>query len=382
MVKPILAALCGSAAVVALAAMPASAVEITPTMKTVLQEEHLSPDILNGLDKELAVPQAWIDGAKKEGTVKVQMNTDPRDFAGVIKAFEERYPFVKIDYLRMTGRDRALIPLIAFQQGKYVSDVVYGFESMYVDYEKAGALADLRPLPAFASIPDDMKDLTGISAGYSLAYWCTVYNTDRLKEADLPKTWDDLITSKRLSNGAVGMSDKPYLWTINLWGKYGDGWLDKFMNGVFDELKPQLRKESMSALIKLTSLGEFDMGIPAYPEAVKFQADRGAKIGFHCPSPVPVAPNPIAILKGDPHPNAARLFVNWFLSKEGQIAGHHFAALIPAHKDLQGREFVLYPDTIVGKEKASLTTKVIEARPMLIDRWHKLWVKAGGPKSE
>ncbi len=364
------------------ATSPVSGADLNPTIKKALEATHVSPSILDGLDKELAVPQAWIDGAKKEGKVEIQMNTDARKFATVIKAFEERYPFVKAEYKRMTGRNRAMVPLIAYKQGKYVSDLVYGFQSLYEEYEKAGALADLRPLPAFASIPDDLKDMTGLSAGYSLAYWCTVYNTDRVKVADLPKTWDDLITSKRFANGKVGMANKPYLWTINLWGKYGDAWYDKYMQGIFDTLKPQLRKEAMSALIKLTSLGEFDLGIPAYPEAVAFQAGRGAKVGFHCPTPVAVAYNPIAILKGNPHPNAVRLFVNWFLSKEGQIVGHYAADLIPAHKDLQGREFVLYPETIVGKEKAPLTLKVIRARASLIERWQKMWLASGGPKDQ
>ncbi|MDO8635483.1 MAG: hypothetical protein Q7R34_04445, partial [Dehalococcoidia bacterium] len=39
-------------------------------------------------------------------------------------------------------------------------------------------------------------------------------------------------------------------------------------------------------------------------------------------------------IKGAPHPNAARLFINWLLSKEGQMVYNKTVSRLPLRKDL------------------------------------------------
>ena len=115
-------------------------------------------------------------------------------------------------------------------------------------------------------------------------------------------------------------------------------------------MKPQIRKERLSMLPQLNNLGEFDLGLPAGDFIYKVQQDRGMDINVHFPEPVPTTAAPVGILAGNPHPNAARLFVNWLLSKEGQIAMHVYDAEIPSHTGLPAERFQPYPKELAGKK--------------------------------
>ena len=49
----------------------AGAAELPKNTQKMLKALNMDASILSGLDKELAVPKAWVEGAKKEGTVNV-----------------------------------------------------------------------------------------------------------------------------------------------------------------------------------------------------------------------------------------------------------------------------------------------------------------------
>ncbi|MGH6631217.1 MAG: hypothetical protein ACREB3_15935, partial [Burkholderiales bacterium] len=86
-------------------------------------------------------------------------------------------------------------------------------------------------------------------------------------------------------------------------------------------------------------------------------------------------------LKGAPNINSARVFVNWFLSKEGQIAQYISDFAPPVHKDLRRREFLPFADQIVGKESAFRDPALeLEVQPKLLEFWDQLWLKSGGRK--
>ena len=104
-------------------------------------------------------------------------------------------------------------------------------------------------------------------------------------------------------------------------------------------------------------------------------------MSYTCPEPAPVAVSEMAILKGTPNLNAARLFVNWFLSKEGQIAQYVSDYAPPVHKDLQRKELLPFADQIVGKEKSMRDPAAeIEIQPKLLEFWESLWIGSGGKR--
>jgi iron(III) transport system substrate-binding protein len=204
------------------------------------------------------------------------------------------------------------------------------------------------------------------------------YNVNLVKKEDLPKTWDDLLTNPAWHNGNIGVGDRPQLWMLMLWGEYGKDWAVKYMDKFFNVVKPQLRKEGANALLGLTIAGEFHAALPAAAYRTKQYVDRGAPIAWHCPEPVPLAVSQMGILSGNPHPNASKVWVNWFLSKEGQIAQYAADQAPPVHKDLQIDAFLQFPDQITNRKIAFRVPNQEGATEELNQIWAKHWSAGGG----
>ncbi len=357
----------------------AAGADLPQPTKDILKELKLNEAILKDLDEELKVPGDWIEKAKKEKDLIIVSSWDEAQFAKMTGPFKVRYPFIRFQYARSSYNARVVKTLIAFKEGRYLVDILTGFGGGYYLYKDANALADLSDIPNFKKLPKGTKDPGGKWLGQRLRYWCMTYNTKQVKKADLPKRWDDLLTNTRWHNRKIGLGNRPQLWMLMLWGVKGKDWATNFMTRLINDVKPQLRKEGTNALISLNIAGEFDAAIPAAAYRTAQYVEKGAPIAWHCPEPIPLAVSGMGILRGTPHIHAAKLFANWFLSKEGQIAQFAANNAPPVHKDLQTREFLVFPDEILGKEIAFRSPEMErEFTKPLFDAWKPIWAKATG----
>lgn len=353
--------------------------DLPKATQKLLAELGLKPDILAGLDAELAVPQEWIDGARKEGALRMGATWDPARYRKMTEPFVERYPFIKQDYARGNRQDRTLKPLMAFQAGRRTVDIIVGLGATFAMFANSGALADMRPVPTWDNVIPSMKHDGGLWVGQRVAYWCMAYNTDKIKAEDMPKTWDDLLTSPALQNGNLAITNRPNLWLANLWAVegYGAEWGRSFATRLFNEVKPQLRKEGNNALLALLAAGEFSAVVPASAARLQQYKQKGAPINWHCPTPVPMSASEIGMMSNNPNPYASLLWINWFLSKEGQIAQYIADKSPPIHKDLQIEAFLPFPEQIVGRKIAFRDHETLEKDlPEVFAVWNPLWEKA------
>ena len=354
---------------------PAASAELPRATQRDLRDLGLDPSILAGLESELAVPAGWIDGAKREGRLRLFGTWDAQQNERLVAPFRERYPSLAIDYTAATDRlARSTRPLTALRQGRVLADVISGLGANIFAFRDIGALMPLEDLPGFSALPPDMRDADGLWVGHQLNYWCTAYNKSRVQPADLPARWEDLLDSKRWGDGRVGLGNRPNLWLLPLVGALGEGWGRDYAERLF-ALKPQLRKEGMNALIQLLSLGEYDLALPVAQTRLVTQTGKGADIGWHCPTPVPAAVQTIAIIKPTPYPNAARLYVNWLLSREGQIAQFLGTGGAPTQSALQGPALLPYAAALAGKPIAVRAPSLLEEQewPAMQAHWDRLW---------
>ena len=106
---------------------------------------------------------------------------------------------------------------------------------------------------------------------------------------------------------------------------------------------------------------------------------KGAPVSWHCPEPVPLSFSAMVVINKSPHLNAAKLYVNWFLSKEAQLAQYYSDGSPPIHKDMQDPHFLLYADEIVGKKMAPRNPNLLEQdMPTVAKIWDAHWQKASG----
>ena len=334
-----------------------------------LKQLNLTPEILSGLDQELAVPQAWIDGARKAPVVKITGSDESPLHAQAVKPFLERYPFIKIEYQRGSSNERVIRPLLAYSEGRYLADVVRSMTGSLTEFTKINAAENLTDLPTYKSILPIAQDQSGFAVGFRSRPYCMAYNPTLIARDQLPKTWAELPNSPVLGNGRIGAVMLPHLWVMPLWGKYGEDWAVKYIDAFFTKLKPQIRREGINAAIGLVGAGENFVSLPAYPERIKELQDKGGPVAFYCPDMVPLELSRLAVFRNSPGMNGAKLYVNWLLSKEGQIAQLAVFGTPPVHKDLQRSDFHVFPDEIAGKEIISFDDQ------FTTDRFLELWNK-------
>lgn len=358
----------------------AGAADLPKATQKALAKLKLDSSLLKGLDAELKVPQAWLDGAAKEKEVVVLGTWGNRDFPKMTAAFKERYPFIKLRYHRTSTSGRGMKVLIALREGRVIADVTTSIADVFSLFQKNNALADLRDLPGFKNAAKNLRAVDGTWVAHKLSFRCMAYNTTKIKKADLPQTWDDLLTNPIWRGGRIGLSNHPNAWMLALWGTKGEKWGEDFTRQLFDVVRPQQRKEGMTATTALTVAGEFHANIPAPEWRAKNYVQKGAPLGYHCPTPVPLSLSQIVMLDKSPHKNGARLFVNWMLSREGQLLQYAMSSAVPVHKALQSERFLAFSETIVGKEQIIRDDALLGGamQKKMLKMWKSQWTSPVG----
>jgi ABC-type Fe3+ transport system substrate-binding protein len=324
--------------------------ETPPSAQKLIAQYKLGPEVTADWEAEETVPPAWIETAKKEPKLRINGSWEPLAFRDMTKPFSERYPFISINYSRGTTDSRVQKPLVAFNEGRYVIDMVTGIESWLGEFRKLNALEDLSDIPNFKLIPGNLRSNKNDWVGMRMRYWCMAYNPKLIARKKMPNTWDDLLATKELYGGRLALWSGVSNWLVPLWNAKGEQWATTYLQKLFAQVQPQQRKEGSIALVKLVIAGEFNASLAAAEYMVKNALDKGAPIGFHCPNPVPGASSSISVIKGNPAINSSKIFVNWLISKEGQVAQYTADGSPPVHPGLQDQGFMPFPEELAGKK--------------------------------
>ena len=369
----------GASGLVVIPAVAAHSAPLPAATQKALAELKLDSSILNGLDAELDVPKAWVDGAAKEDSVMILGTWQDTEFRQMIAPFNERYPSVKLTYYRAGTVARGMKVVLALREGKVIADVITSVADAYSEFANMKAFADLRELPGFKNLDSRYVAGDGTWVAYKLAFRCMSYNTDLIKKADLPRTWDDLADSPHFRGGKLALSDNPSAWLLALWSENGEQWGREFTRRLFTNLEPQRRKEGMMALTGLTVAGEVQASLPAPERRAESYVHKGAPIGYHCPEPVPITLSQTVMLEQSKHKNGARLFINWLLSTEGQLQQYLTSASVPVHKNLQQPRFIPFTETINGKRSIARGENLLNSdlSKTMLEVWGSYWMKSG-----
>ena len=360
----------------------AGAADLPKATQKALAKLKLDASLLKGLHAELKVPQAWLDGAAKEKEVVILGTWSNRHFPKMTASFKERYPFVNLRYHRSGTSARGMKVLIALREGRVITDVTTSVANSYFLFIKSKALADLRELPGYRNVAKELSARDGTWAAHKLSFRCMAYNTDKVKKADLPKTWDDLLSNPFWRGNKIALSNHPNAWMLNLWGGKGEKWGADFTRRLFETVRPQQRKEGMTATTALTVAGEFYANIPSPEWRAKIYVTKGAPLGYHCPTPVPVTLSQIVMLEKAKNKNGARLFVNWILSSEGQLMQYAKSFAVPVHKALRSPRFLAFAETIVGKPQIIRDDAMLgsDMHKRMLKLWKSQWTSPKGKK--
>ncbi len=347
-----------------------------------LKDLKLDASLLGDIDKQLAVPQAWIEAAKKEGGGFVRLGTmDPELEKKFIAPFLERYPFVKNYEYNEGGQEDKIKAVEALKGRKATYDTIDGIEGLSNMLKGVKGLLKIDDLPNWSAVPEEVRDPEGYVVGMQTRHWGIGYNTTKVKESDLPKTWEELLTSPIWRNGNLAIGNRPQLWILMLWDARGEAWAKNFITKLFDDVKPQMRKEDMDAMNQLLGAGEWYAHIPAGEYAIQHAKDRGMPVGWYSPEPLTKTGSGLGILSNAKHPYTARIYINWMISREGQICQFYGEGAPPVRSDMQGsafRSFIPFPDRIIGKKTALRKfDAVMRLQPTVLKYWGEKWLSKG-----
>ncbi|HEY4136536.1 MAG TPA: extracellular solute-binding protein [Alphaproteobacteria bacterium] len=362
----------------AFAATAGYAADLPKSTQKMLADLKLTGDpVVADIDEEVHSGDALVAAANKEGGFDYSSSFSVEIFNKMTAPFRERYPGVKIRYSSGDQFARNVKPIIAYKEGRILYDIVDGLGVNLSDYIDAGAIQKTNDIPTTKYVPDDIKDPQGYWLAPRVQYWCMTYNTNNVKKADLPKSWEDMLSAKAFYNGRIGMVNRPNNHMIMLWGAMGPEWSANYMEKLFTVVKPQFRKEGSDAIVGLTAVGEMDISFPTSNYRTFEYDEKGAPVAWHCPTPVPLSFSALVLMNKSPNTNAAKLYINWYLSKEGQISQYYADKSPPVHTELQDPRFLVYAEEVKGKPTAVRTPELLEKDMSKVsDLWSAQWDKA------
>lgn len=254
-----------------------------------------------------------IEAAKKEGQVMYYTTMTLSQSEKVVKKFEQKYPFIKVDLFRTGGGPLLNKIQTEARGGRYAWDVVSGRGEMVLPLMEDKLLAPYRS-PESKKIGSDLVGKEGYWTAYYVNPYVLGYNTNLVKKDEVPKTYDQLLDPKwkgkkiSIDNEAYGLLSG----LIRAWGK--EKAVSYFRKLAAQEPVPMRGNTNR---VQLTMAGEFSL-IIAYAPTIQRETSRGAPIDWVPLEPVAVQVNPVMLAANSPHPNAAKLFIDFVLSKEGQ----------------------------------------------------------------
>ena len=139
------------------------------------------------------------------------------------------------------------------------------------------------------------------------------YNTRGVSKTSVPRSFNDLL--KPEWKGQIGMESRPYEWfgtTIKAMGE------EKGLAYMRELAKQTQLRAGRTLLAQLVAAGEFKGALTAYSQTFEVFKPTGAPVDWVYLNPVFANIHPTGIAAKAPHPNAARLFIDFVLSKRGQ----------------------------------------------------------------
>ncbi len=252
-------------------------------------------------------------GAKQEKEVVWYTTTSAGDNQAIVAGFTKKYPFLKVQVLRSTGEKLRQRVLTETTAGQYFSDVL-SVSSMEMGLLKSRNLLQPYDAPEAESYPTNAKDKEKSFTAIYARNFVMGYNTAMIAEKDRPRDWPDLLDSKW--KGKFGIDEEEFEWygtLIDYWGRERAG---KYMKALAAQ-QPTLRR-GHNLLAQLLAAGEFPVAI-VFPFEIEQLKRRGAPVEWSNSSdPIVTSINVVAHSVKAPHPNAAKVLINYILSEEGQ----------------------------------------------------------------
>ena len=324
-------------------------------------------------------PAEWertVAGAKKEGRLSLYLYLGDGELQGVAQAFQKKFPDIAVS--TVTGRGNELGPRIMAERraGKYLADVYIGGPTTpYTVFYRAKVLDPIRQAFILPEVADESKwwerrhhyidpenkyifVFVGSASGGYVSYNSKLVNPHEFNSYwDLVQSkWKGKILSKDPKvSGSQRIGVRMFYYTRELG--------PDFLRRLYSEMDVVLTQEIRQATDWLAN-GKF--WICFFCSDIRKAKQQGLPVDEFMTARWKEAPaisagstGSVVLLNQAPHPNAAKLFINWLLSREGQVVYQKVAntpinseesmrsdipkeTIPPADRRLEGVKYMLF----------------------------------------
>jgi iron(III) transport system substrate-binding protein len=294
-------------------------------------------------------------GWAQDKSLTLYTSLAPTESGPLAQAFEKKTG-IKVELWRAISEKVVQRAITESRARRFVFDVIetnapememMAREQLFAELDSP-YLADLPPgaVPKHRMwIPDRMN------------FFVVAYNTTKVRREELPKDYLGFLDPKW--KGRIGLEATDAEWMATLVKKWGtEAGLAHFRK--LAEMRPDVRKGHV-LLAELIAAGEIAVGLTVYNANAESLKRKGAPIDWLPVQPVVARPQGIAVARNAPNPKAARAFVDFVLSPEGQellVSMGRVPASTKVRTHLNDFEYtVVDPITVLDEQ----------------DKWNKLW---------
>jgi len=273
-----------------------------------------------------------VEGAKKEGQLNFYGN---HAYPPILQEFRKRYPEIKVTEVLGTAAQLSQRILAERRADKYLADLYMASpRTAYTILLPAKALDPINTGLILPEVTDQSKWFQGkhhyvdAERKYAFVHIGTVeganvaYNNKLVKPAEMKSYWDFLnpkwrgkITALDPQVGANSSTGLAFFYNNPELGP-------SFIRRLFSEMEVTFTRDEVQ-LANWVAVGRYSIGF--FVSEIEQAAKQGLPVNYFPPSGFregagvgPTGRGGLSLINQAPHPNAAKVFINWFLSREGQ----------------------------------------------------------------
>lgn len=256
-----------------------------------------------------------VKAANKEATLLIYGGATLQHMTLLIENFNRVHPGIKVNYLRKSGSSLFELIVRELRAKTYNADAYVPLtidQAMYLAERK---LLTRHASPERLAFPEQVKDRDG--------YWTTLYqtghvyayNTRQVNPKDAPRSYDDLLQPKW--KGKIMMDEEEDLWYASVLEILGKEKGQSFMRALAQQ--QPVFQGSKTLMMQLLCAGEVALAFPVNFNQANDAKKRGCPSDFVAIEPQTQRPPfVIAMAQNAPHPAAAKLFIDFLLTREPQ----------------------------------------------------------------
>jgi iron(III) transport system substrate-binding protein len=273
-----------------------------------------------------------VEGAKKEKKLVFYTTMDLPQTIEVVRDFAQKYPFLDLELHPLEAETLVKRIQNEARSGMSTWDVLLGGGGLFQPLLEANLVVSYHS-PQREAVSGALNDSAGFWSGYYINPYVLGYSTILVNQGNIPRSYNDLL-EPRWKGNRIAIDSTAHGLLRGLAAAWGEEKAVAYLKRLAEQ-KPVMASASIMAVDSLHT-GNVAIVIARAPVIQGYKKKLQSLIDWVFLEPTVAQIDAVMLSAQAPHPNAARLFVDFVLSKEGQSA---LAGIqqIPVRRDMEPR---------------------------------------------